>query len=93
VVFASPDAEGDIGIENPASSGCLLAVELVLEGADQVIFRSGYIRPDYRIPRAALDVPLSPGSYRAVAYFCEIDPVSLALGDIVQQPVTLEVKG
>ena len=90
-VFESWDAEGDLKIENPSRNLYLMAVELVQDDG-QVVFRSGYIRPGQKLEQAALDVRLAPGDHPLTALICAVDPQTLELLGILEQPVTVRIE-
>jgi hypothetical protein len=69
-----------------------MAVEITLEGSDDVIYRSGYIKPNQTIKKAALDEPLESGTYSAVAYFCAVNFESYELLGILEQKITLNIE-
>ena len=91
-VFPTRDSEGDLGIEHSAEGRFLLVVELTLKGSDEVLYRSGYLVPGQQVLKAPLAIPLEAGTYSAVAYFCAIDPETMALFEITEQPITLTVQ-
>lgn len=90
--FENGAAEGDLQIENPIQNLYLMAVELALNDTGEVVFRSGYLKPNQVIETAALDEPLAKGEYAATAYICAVDFVSYDLLGILEQPVTITVQ-
>ncbi|MEG2174586.1 MAG: hypothetical protein RR135_03765 [Oscillospiraceae bacterium] len=91
-VYDTWDAMGELIVENPAENRYLMVVELELNETKEVVFRSGYLRPGEKIERAALDVPLTAGEYKATACLCAVDFESYDLLGILEQPVTITVK-
>ena len=86
------NGEGDLEIENPVENRYLMAVEITLENSNDVIFRSGYLKPNQGIKKAELDLPLEAGTYNAVAYFCAVNFESYELLGMLEQEITLTIK-
>lgn len=89
--FSAERKSGNLEIHNPAFNSYILVVELCLADSEQVIYRSQYIPPDYNLTAVSLEEPLEAGSYPAVAYLNLIDPKTMQLADILEQPLTLQV--
>lgn len=89
--FSAESKRGDLEVHNPAFNSYILVVELCLADSEQVIYRSQYIPPDHNLPAVWLNDPLEIGSYSAVAYLNLIDPKTMQLADILEQPLTLQV--
>ena len=92
IEFPTWNQEGDISLQNPSGNHHLMALEIVLEENNQVIFRSGYLRPGQQIKKAPLDVKLTQGTYRASAHIWAIDAVSLDLLDLFEEPLEINIK-
>ena len=89
------DSFGDRGIAmitNPPENNCLMAVEITLDDDDDVIYRSGYLKPNQRIDEIELSNPLKSGEYEAVVYFCAVDFDSFELLGILEENIRLTVK-
>ncbi|MEG1773409.1 MAG: hypothetical protein RR320_01000 [Oscillospiraceae bacterium] len=82
---------GDLLIENPAANRYLMAVELVLDSSDEVVLRTGYLKPGQTLKSVPLDTPLAAGTYAVTACFCAVAPGTLELLGILEQPITLTV--
>jgi|GEM_PF-2461338 len=80
-------------IANPIENRYLMAVEITLAGDDRVLFRSGYLKPNQRLESVTFDELPAAGTYEAVAYFCAVDFDTQDLLGILEQPITLTVKG
>lgn len=87
----TPDS-GTLYIENPAQNTCLMAVELVREGEDEVIFRSGLLAPNQAIENAALDEMIPAGKYPVTALIYAIDPSSGDILGILEENITITVR-
>lgn len=74
--FEYEGAEGDIGIVNPAVNVFPIAVDIVLDETQEVIYSSGAIFPNEQITSARLDFALPAGSHAATAVFNAYDPDS-----------------
>lgn len=90
--FDDATDETEFAIENPANNLYLMVVELVQQPEDEVIFRSGYIPPGYRIAKATLDTSVGQGEHAATAIFYALDPETRDIIGMLEQPVALIIK-
>lgn len=82
---------GNAYITNPIENNCLMAVEMTLEGEDDVIYRSGYLKPNQRVDEIKLAKELSPGKYDVTVYFCAVSFDTFELLGILEENVSLSV--
>lgn len=68
-VFKQGDGEGNLMIENPEHNAKVMMVELYKNDDNELIYKSGMIKPGYYIENVKLDKPLSQGVYDCTAYF------------------------
>jgi hypothetical protein len=92
IEFMTWDQEGVISLQNPSGNQHLMALEIVLEDNNQVVFRSGYLKPGQQIKKASLDILVAQGIYRASAHIWAIDAESLELLDLFEEPIELIIK-
>lgn len=88
----SSDGKGIAMITNPPQNNCLMAVEITLMGDDEVIYRSGYLKPNQRIDEIELSTPLESSEYDITVYFCAVDFDSYELLGILEENITMTVK-
>lgn len=91
ITFPAWNKPGEILLQNPSVNQHLMALEIVLNNDDQVIFRSGYLKPGYQLKSAPLDTLLSPGNYQATAHIWAIQADSLDLLDLFEEPIEIIV--
>ena len=71
-ITVGPDGKGDFKIENSGKNTCLIKVSIAVNG--EIIYQTGYIKPNEHILSDMLDsVPLT-GTYNAEAIFEGFDP-------------------
>ncbi len=88
--FATGGKQGNIMVENPGVNSCLIAVELERD-TGEVIYRSGYIKPNQYIQTADLNIALEDGAYAVTASFLAYDPMTLELLGILNEPIKILV--
>ena len=86
------DNKGVAFITNPPQNNCLMAVEITLWEEDEVIYRSGYIKPNQRIDEIELLTHLDGGTYDVAVYFCAVDFESFELLGILEENITVTVE-
>ena len=84
--------KGTALITNPPENNCLMAVEITLEGDDEVIYRSGYLKPNQRIDEIKLSSQLKSGKHDAKVYFCAVDFSSFELLGIIEENILITVE-
>ncbi|MBQ7123582.1 MAG: hypothetical protein IJO01_03080 [Oscillospiraceae bacterium] len=72
ITVGRADGKGDFKIENSGKNTCLMKVKIVLDG--NVIYDTGYLKPNQHISEDTLRVIPEVGSYKAEAYFEGFDP-------------------
>lgn len=87
----SAGGKGKINVENPSFNRYLLVLEIARADDPTVLYRSQYIAPNQYIETVSLDSPPA-GKYDAIAYLNLIDPKTMRVADILEQPLTLTVK-
>ena len=90
--FSSDGSGGDIRVQNPAFNQYLMVLEIVADNAETVLYRSQYIAPNQYILDADLSKPLSSGSHDGMAYINVIDPSTLALVDVLECPLAINIQ-
>jgi hypothetical protein len=90
--FDSETGVGTVNITNPPENRYLMAVEITLDGEDEVLSRTGYLKPNQTIDTITLEEPLAAGEYDATAHFCAFDFETMGLLGILEQPITIVVK-
>lgn len=68
-VFLDGASEGNLLIENPGNNAKLLRISILMDGTNQEIYSSDYLKPGTYIESARLDKVLKKGTYDATAYF------------------------
>lgn len=72
-VFLNGTSEGNLLIENPGNNAKLIQVSIKMDGTDEELYASKYIKPGTYIENARLDKVLEQGTYNATAYFSAYD--------------------
>ena len=72
ITVGSSDGKGSFKIENSGKNTCLMKVKIVLNG--EVIYETGYIKPNQHINEDVLDKIPAVGIYSAEAIFEGFDP-------------------
>jgi hypothetical protein len=90
--FKSSGSEGEILLTNPIRNKYLMALEIVLEADERVVFRSGYLMPGQILKKASLQFVLERGEYRAFAHIWAIDPDSLLLLELFEEPIVITIE-
>lgn len=88
----SQKGKGNIEIVNPQSNRYLLVLELCKKGDPALLYQSQYIAPNQYIEEITLEEPLEPGTHEAVAYLNLVDPKTMQVADIFEQPLVITVK-
>ena len=73
-ITVGSDGYGDFKIENSGKNVCLMKVKILVEG--EVVYETGYIKPNQHIGTDVLDKIPEVGTYSAEAYFEGFDPHS-----------------
>lgn len=73
-ITVGSDGRGDFKIENSGKNSCLMKVKIVIDG--NVIYETGYIKPNQHIGEDILDSVPATGTYSAEAFFEGFDPHS-----------------
>ena len=72
-VFLNGTSEGNLLIENPGNNAKLLRVSIRVDGTEEEIYASNYLKPGTYIESVKLDKVLEKGTYDATAYFSAYD--------------------
>lgn len=72
ITVDSEDGRGNFKIENSGKNTCLMKVKITVN--DEIVYESGYIKPNQHIYQDALDKVLKVGVYEAKAVFEGFDP-------------------
>lgn len=72
-VFLDGTSEGNLLIENPGNNAKLLRIRILIDGTDEEVYSTNFLRPGSYIESAKLDKVLEKGSYEATAYFSAYD--------------------
>ncbi len=72
-VFLNGTSKGNLLIENPGNNAKLLKVRITIDGTEEEIYASKYLKPGTYIESVALDKVLEKGTYDATAYFQAYD--------------------
>lgn len=73
-ITVESDGKGDFKIENSGKNTCVMKVKIVING--EIIYETGYIKPNQHINEDILDTVPEVGTYQAEAYFEGFDPNS-----------------
>lgn len=92
ITFKGEEQTGKLNFSNPYCNNHFTYVELALKENEEVIFRSGLLKPGEKIESISLDFPLPQGDYEAHAYICAVSPVDEELIGFLTQTVKIEVK-
>lgn len=68
-VFLNGTSKGNLLIENPGNNAKLLRVSILINGTNEEIYSTKYLKPGTYIESAKLDKVLEKGTYDATAYF------------------------
>ena len=71
-ITVGSDGEGDFKIENSGKNTCLMKVTIYING--EVVYQTGYIKPNQHIYEDTLDKIPEVGTYEAEAVFEGFDP-------------------
>ena len=71
-ITVGTDGKGDFKIENSGKNICLMKVKILING--EIVYETGYIKPNQHISIDTLDKIPGIGSYSAEAYFEGFDP-------------------
>ena len=66
------EGKGDFKIENSGKNTCLMKVKITVD--DEVIYQTGYLKPNQHIAEDFLDKIPEVGTYEAKAFFEGFDP-------------------
>ncbi len=66
------EGKGDFKIENSGKNTCLMKVKITVD--DEVVYQTGYLKPNQHITEDFLDKIPEVGTYNAKAYFEGFDP-------------------
>lgn len=96
-VLKSADVDEKTGkctlqIANPPENRYLMTAEITLTGSDEVIYRSGYIKPNQCIEIVRIKKMPGTGSYGATVHFYAVDFDTLDILGALQQDITLNIK-
>ena len=91
LTISDDDSQAELLLKNPMQNCYLMTMALTLEESDTVVLRTGYLLPGQIIEKAALDEPLPPGEYHAIAYICAVDAVTRVIVGTVEQPVAITI--
>lgn len=72
-VFLNGTSKGNLLIENPGNNAKLLKVRITIDGTEEEVYASNYLKPGTYIESVALDKVLEKGTYDATAYFQAYD--------------------
>ena len=72
-VFLNGTSAGNLLIENPGNNAKLLRVSIKVDGTEEEIYASKYLKPGTYIESVKLDKVLEKGTYDATAYFSAYD--------------------
>lgn len=72
-VFLNGTAKGNLLIENPGNNAKLLKVSIKIDGTEEEVYASNFLKPGTYIESVALDKVLEKGTYDATAYFLAYD--------------------
>lgn len=75
-VFLNGTSKGNLLIENPGNNAKLLKVSIIIDGTEEEIYASKYLKPGTYIENVKLDKVLEKGTYDATAYFSAYDETS-----------------
>lgn len=72
-VFLNGTSKGNLLIENPGNNAKLLKVSIKIDGTEEEVYASNFLKPGTYIESVALDKVLEKGTYDATAYFLAYD--------------------
>ncbi len=72
-VFQDGTSEGNLLIENPGNNAKLLQIRILIDGTEEEVYATKFLKPGSYIESAKLDKVLEKGSYNATAYFSAYD--------------------
>ncbi len=72
ITVESTDGKGNFKIENSGKNICLMKVKIFVE--DELVYETGYLKPNQHIYEDVLDVIPAIGTYEAKAVFEGFDP-------------------
>lgn len=79
-------------MQNPAFNEYLMVVELTADGDESVLYRSQYIAPNQYISKVDLREPLAPGEHEGTVYLSAVDPKTLDVVGVLENPILIKVK-
>jgi len=79
IVFESPEAEGEVRIENIPANKYHMQVDIILDETGETVYSSKLIKPGYSIEKISLSEELEPGEYAATAVFSAITQEEMQL--------------
>ena len=92
VTFQSDGTGGGLNVQNPAFNEYLMVVELTADGDESVLYRSQYIAPNQYISKVDLREPLAPGEHEGTVYLSAVDPKTLDVVGVLENPILIKVK-
>ena len=90
-VFEDGNSEGNLRIENSQANHYLMVVEILLDGEEEPVYKSGAIDPGYCVETGKLNRDLPKGEYSGTAYFKAYNPDSSVLVGQAAAEVILKV--
>ncbi len=91
-VFLNGTSKGNLLIENPGNNAKLLQVSILMDGTNEEIYASKYLKPGTYIESVALDKVLEKGTYNATAYFSAYDEETTEFIGQVGAQITITVQ-
>ncbi len=89
ITVEASDGKGNFKIENSGKNTCLMKVKITVNG--EVVYQTGYIKPNQHISEDFLDKIPEVGSYEAEAVFEGFDPNTEESLGAAKQNITITV--
>lgn len=90
ITVEASDGKGNFKIENSGKNTCLMKVKITVN--DEVVYQTGYIKPNQHISEDFLDKIPEAGTYEALALFEGFDPnTEESIGFAEPEEITITV--
>ena len=90
IIVGKTDGKGDFKIESSGKNTCLMKVKITLDG--NVVYATGYLKPNQHIDEDVLDMIPEVGTYEAEAVFEGFDPnTEVSIGSSEPVKITITV--
>ncbi|MCA5012557.1 hypothetical protein H3T55_06085 [Enterococcus sp. S22(2020)] len=91
-IFETSDDKGKLFIRNEPTNVYPIAVEIVEDKTQEIIYKSGAIQPGYEITEGKLSKKLGKGTYKCTANVSIFDPKTKKYRGQTAAEMTVEVK-